>query len=286
VVIVGALLAAFLVYSHASVAVTSTPAHAAAAVTPSPPAPAPTPAPQGLDVATGVTAHGALIAWLVALAILPFFALVELALHARHRARLLELEHPPLRDRELTLRAYDVKALEARRGWLPESFTYPPHMRQHTAELIEEPPAELQGPLLTAQQALDMPGIVYGQRLDTGEPLIEQRVLSLAIGGHPGSLLTQLEPLVGRSSLGWVAETPRETLLLVDQVAGSWSSGKPAGAATTASSARSCCSSTSSPSRCACCPLVTESDSWTASRCSATRAGSTTWLVSCWPRAG
>src|SRR5262249_38359176 len=88
-------------------------------------------------------------------------------------------------------------------------------------------------------------------RLDNGETLVEQRVLSLAIGGrpgsgktstalllaaqyvrlgaelrvadphsgHPGSLLTQLEALVGRSALGWVAETPRETLLLVDQVA-------------------------------------------------------------------
>lgn len=38
-------------------------------------------------------------------------------------------------------------------------------------------------------------------------------------GGHPGSLLTQLEPLVGRNALGWVAESPRETLMLVDQVA-------------------------------------------------------------------
>lgn len=96
-----------------------------------------------------------------------------------------------------------------------------------------------------------MPGIVCGQRLDTGEPLTEQRVISLAIGGrsgsgktsaalllaaqyvrlgaelrvadphsgHPGSLLTQLEPIVGRSALGWVAETPGETLYLVDQVA-------------------------------------------------------------------
>ena len=36
--------------------------------------------------------------------------------------------------------------------------------------------------------------------------------------GHPGSLLTQLEPVVGRSALGWVAETPGETLLMADHV--------------------------------------------------------------------
>src|SRR5215831_2496131 len=218
------------------------------APTPAPtplPTPTPTPTPNPLDTATGITAHGALIAWLVAIGVLPFFAYIAIALHGHWVAK-----HPmsdgraPL-NHPLAVRYRNVRELEARRGWLPESFTYSRHMRQDTAEVVEEPPVELQGPLLTAQQALDMPGIVYGQRLDNGETLVEQRVLSLAIGGrpgsgktstalllaaqyvrlgaelrvadphsgHPGSLLTQLEALVGRSALGWVAETPRETLL-------------------------------------------------------------------------
>src|SRR5262245_4330812 len=64
------------------------------------PHPTPTPTPNQLDTATGITAHGALIAWLVAVGILPFFAMIGLALHARHRSRLVELDHPPLRRPE------------------------------------------------------------------------------------------------------------------------------------------------------------------------------------------
>ncbi len=308
----GLPLGAFLVYSHASITVAQTSAPHAVATVASTPTPDP---PDPFAPARWAAANVALIALMLAIGIgVP----VGIALHAWHRGRLLELEHPPLRVPELTHRAYDVKALEARRGWFSESFTYSPHMRNDAAVIEEEEPLALPGPVLTAQQALDMPGIVYGQRLDTGEPLIEQRVLSLAIGGrpgsgktstalllaaqysrlgaelrvadphsgHPGSLLTQLEPLVSRSALGWVAETPRETLMLVDQVAGSWSAGRPAGAVTTAIASRWWCSSTSSRSRCACCRHTTVTGCSTRSRCWAMAVASTASAVSCWHRAG
>jgi len=231
-IIAGCLVAVVVIAAHPSVTVTQTPAHTVAAVTPPvTPAPTPTPSPDPFAPARWAAANVAVIALLLAISLgVP----VGIALHAWHRGRLLELDHPSLRLPELTQRAYDVKALEARRGWLPESFTYSPHMRNDAAVIEEEEPMALPGPPLTAQEALDMPGIVYGQRVDTGEPLIEQRVLSLAIGGrpgsgktstalllagqyarmgaelrvadphsgHPGSLLTQLEPLVGRSALG------------------------------------------------------------------------------------
>src|SRR5262245_48437128 len=103
----------------------------------------PTPTPNALDTATGITAHGALIARLVAVGILPFFAMVGLALRARHHSRLVELDHPPLRRPEFVGAAYQVKALEARRGWLPEQFTYSPHMRNDPPAEIGEPSAAL-----------------------------------------------------------------------------------------------------------------------------------------------
>lgn len=81
----------------------------------------PMPSPATLDAATGLTAHGALIAWIIFVRLPPFLVVAGTVVHARHRAKLLELDHPPLRNRELTHRAYEVKALEARRGWLPES---------------------------------------------------------------------------------------------------------------------------------------------------------------------
>jgi hypothetical protein len=244
-IIAGCLVAVIAIAARPSVTVTQTPAHSVAAVTP---APTPTAPPDPFAPARWAAANVAVIALVLAIGVgVP----VGIALHAWHRGRLLELDHPPLRRPEFVHRAFDVKALEARRGWLPESFTYSPHMRNDAAVIEEEEPMAMPGPALTAQEALDMPGIVYGQRLDTGEPLIEQRVLSLAIGGrpgsgktstalllagqyarmgadlrvadphsgHPGSLLTQLEPVVGPSALGWVAETPRETLMLVGQVA-------------------------------------------------------------------
>src|SRR5262249_43560745 len=143
--------------------------------------------PGAWDVATGVAAHSAAIAWIIAAGILPLFAMVGFTLHSRHRARLLEVNAPPLKDRELAHRLYDVKALEARRGWLPQSFTYSPHMRNDVLEAEEAPTPALPGPILTAEQALSMEGIVYGERLDGAGPLVEHRVLSLAIGGRPGS---------------------------------------------------------------------------------------------------
>jgi hypothetical protein len=74
------------------------------------------------------------------------FGLVGIGLHARRRSKQLELDDPPSRMAELTHRAYDVKALEARRGWLLESFTYASHHRNNTAEVVEEPPPALAEP--------------------------------------------------------------------------------------------------------------------------------------------
>ena len=158
--------------------------------------PTPTPTPNALDTATGVTAHGALIAWLVAAGILPFFALIALALHARHRARLVELDHPPLRRPEFVHRAFDVKSLEARRGWLPESFTYSPHMRNDVAEVEEAPTPAL--PLSGSIEELlsHGRGLAYGWRVDNGEMLVDRQVRSLLVGGVQGSGKTSFVALL------------------------------------------------------------------------------------------
>jgi hypothetical protein len=256
---VSAVVGVIMLLAVVAVVLVSTGSHATAGPTPGPTpsvvpmaAPAtPQPSPEPLDVATGTMAHVAVIGWLIGLTALPLFVLIGIALHARHRSKLLELEHPPLRDREAVHRIYDVRSLEARRGWLPESLTYHYSTRNEPAIEVDASTPALPDHMLTADQALGIDGIVYGQRLDTGEPLVEQRVLSLAIGGrtgagktstalllavqyartgaelrvcdphsgHPGSLVTQLERLMSRPTLGWIAETPRETLLLVDEVA-------------------------------------------------------------------
>jgi hypothetical protein len=139
------------------------------------------------DVITGAAAHAALVAWIVALAMLPFAVYVGIALHGRWVSR-----HPtsdgraPL-NHPLAVRYYDVKALEARRGWLPESFTYSPHTRNEQPVVDPEGPIALPAHAMTLEQVLGLGGICYGSRVDTGEPLLEQRVLSLAVGGRPGS---------------------------------------------------------------------------------------------------
>jgi hypothetical protein len=139
------------------------------------------------DIITGATAHGAIIAWLVAIGILPLFAMIGFALHARHRARLLEHDHPPLRDRELAHRLYDVKSLEARRGWLPESLTYSPHTRNEAGDLVEDEEAAPHFPSLSLDDLLRGPGVTYGTDVATGRPLTDDRVRSLLVGGIPGS---------------------------------------------------------------------------------------------------
>lgn len=178
----------------AIVLVTAAP-HAAAGPTTSPtPSVVPTlahatpvPSPEPLDVATGTMAHVALIGWLVALSILPLFALIGIALHARHRSRLVELDHPPLRRPEFVNRAFDVKALEARRGWLPESFTFSPNTR-HEAPIVEDAATPALPPhMLTLDDLLRGPGVTYGTDVATGQPLTDDRVRSLLVGGIPGS---------------------------------------------------------------------------------------------------
>ena len=154
------------------------------------------PSPQAWDQAIGGMARTTIIAWLLALAILPLFALAGIALRARYRSKLLELDHPPLRQPEFMHRAYDVKALEARRGWLPESFTYSPHLRQDTAEVVEEPP-QLNGPLPSAEALVAMPGLAYGVRVDNGEPLVDHDIRSLLVGGQMGAGKSTLVALLG-----------------------------------------------------------------------------------------
>lgn len=239
------LVAVVAIVAHPAVTITQAPAHVVAAVTP---APTPPPAPDPFAPARWAAANVTLISLLLVLGIgVP----LGIALHAHHRSKLLELEHPPLRDREAVQALYAVKALEARRGWLPESFTYSPHTRNDVPDQEEEAPLELPGPTMSAEEALELPGICYGQRMDTGEPLTDPRLLSLAIGGRPGSgksstvallaaqyvkrgalvfvadphsgvpdsLLRRLDPVIGDQLAGDIrAETPAETLMMLERV--------------------------------------------------------------------
>ncbi len=132
-------------------------------------------------------AHLALASWLVALAVLPLGVLVGVALHGRWVSR-----HPtsdgraPL-DHPLAVRYYDVKALEARRGWLPASFTYSPHLRNEAPVLEPEALAAPNLPSLSLEDLLSGPGVTYGQDVATGQPVTDDRVRSLLVGGIPGS---------------------------------------------------------------------------------------------------
>ncbi len=134
------------------------------------PADPPTPAPDPFAPARWAAANVAVIALMLAIGLgVP----LGIALHAWHRGRLAELDHPPLRRPEFVHRAYDVKSLEARRGWLPESFTYSPHMRNDVAEVEEEPT-----PALPLSGSIDDllshgRGLAYGWRVDNGELLVD-----------------------------------------------------------------------------------------------------------------
>jgi hypothetical protein len=178
----------------ASIGITaSKPSHA-----PTPaPRPVPRPSAEAWDVAQAAAGHVAIIGWLVALAVLPFFALVAVALYGRHRGRLLEPDRPPLRDREAVQRIYDVRSLEARRGWLPESFTYSPRYTHRGSELELEDQA-LTRPMLGGIEELlnHGQGLAYGWRADNGELLVDRQVRSLLVGGVQGSGKTSFVALL------------------------------------------------------------------------------------------
>ncbi len=139
------------------------------------------------DQIQAAVAHLVLVAWLLALAILPIGALVGIALHGRWVSR-----HPtsdgraPL-NHPLAARWYDWKELEARRGWLPQSFTYSPHLRNDAPDLEQVLPPAPNLPSLSLEDLLRGPGVTYGQDVGTGQPVTDDRVRSLLVGGIPGS---------------------------------------------------------------------------------------------------
>ena len=151
------------------------------------PHPTPTPTPVPMDAATGILAHAALWGWLVALAILPLGALAGIALHARHRAKLLEPLNPPLRDREAVQSIYAVKSLEARRGWMPESLTYHYSTRNEPVIEVDAPTPALSPPGSIDDLLSHGAGLAYGWRVDNGEMLVDRQIRSLLVGGVQGS---------------------------------------------------------------------------------------------------
>jgi len=88
------------------------------APTPTPHAtPTPTPTVDPFTAPRWMVANGAVISWIAFLGLLPFLVVAGVALHARYRGRLIELDHPPLRDREAHRR---VRRLEPLVGKVPD----------------------------------------------------------------------------------------------------------------------------------------------------------------------
>lgn len=156
------------------------------------PVPTPTPTPDPFAFPRWAATNVALIFLLLSIGIgVP----VGIALHMRHRSKLLEVNAPPLRDREAVHSIYAVRQLEARRGWLPESFTYSPHLRTDAAlEPAALPMPNL--PNLSLEDLMRGPGVTYGQDVLTGRPVTDDRVRSLLVGGIPGSGKSTLVTLV------------------------------------------------------------------------------------------
>jgi hypothetical protein len=151
------------------------------------PRPVPRPSPEAWDVAQAAAGHVAIIGWLAALAVLPLFPLIAIALYGRHRSRLLEPDRPPLRDREAVHSIYDVRSLEARRGWLPESFTFAPRYTSRELAVEEAPAAALTSPGTVDDLLNNGRGLAYGWRVDNGEMLVDRQIRSLLVGGVQGS---------------------------------------------------------------------------------------------------
>jgi len=114
------------------------------------------------------------------------------------------LNHP------LAVRYYEVRALEARRGWLPSSFTYSPHIRNDPAALEPAPAPAAALPAVSWEDMLRRNGVTYGQDVSTGQLVSDDRLHSLLVGGIPGSgkttftalLVAQLVQQGARISLG------------------------------------------------------------------------------------
>ncbi len=121
---------------------------------------------------------------------------VGIALHNWHRAKLLEPLNPPLSDREAVHRLYDVKSLEARRGWMPESLTYHYSTRNEPAVLEETPAPALALPGSVDDLLGHGHGLAYGWRVDNGELLVDRQIRSLLVGGVQGSGKTSFVALL------------------------------------------------------------------------------------------
>lgn len=175
--------------AHVTVGTGPSPAPSVAAT----PIPTPTPAPDPFAPARWAAANVAVISLILAIGIgVP----VGIALHARYRSKLLEPLNPPLRDRELAHRLYDVKSLEARRGWLPESFTFSPRYTNREVEV-----EEAATPALPLSGSIDDllshgHGLAYGWRVDNGQLLVDRQVRSLLVGGVQGSGKTSFVALL------------------------------------------------------------------------------------------
>src|SRR5262249_37312798 len=146
-------IAMVMLYAMAHVTVTT-------GSTPAPtPLPTPTPAPDPFAPARWAVANVAGISLLLAVGIrLPSWLSPPGPRGSRHpmadgRA---PLNHP------LAMRYWNVRELEARRGWLPESFTYSPHMRNDVIDAEPAPPPPPHIPTLSLEDLMRSPGVTYG----------------------------------------------------------------------------------------------------------------------------
>ncbi len=183
-IVAGCLVAAFLVYSHASITVTNTPTpHAVATV--APPTPTQVPSPQPWDEATAAAFHTAGLLWIIAFGILPFAIYAGIMLVSHHRSKLpTEDWRIPFRDPQFP----HVLDAHVRTSHPPVPQTYSPtlHIRNDQVPEVEQPAPQLTGPMPSAEALIALPGLAYGVRLDTGEPLIDQEIRSLLVGGQMG----------------------------------------------------------------------------------------------------
>jgi hypothetical protein len=95
--------------SAAVVAPSALPSAAQPAVIVATPQPTPTPVSDPFSAPRWASANTALISMLLFMACLPWLVLVGIGVHSHYRGRLLELDHPPLRDRESVHAAYRWK---------------------------------------------------------------------------------------------------------------------------------------------------------------------------------
>ncbi len=85
-------------------------------------------------------------------------------------------------------RTYDVKPLEAaaQAGTL-QTLTYAPHFSPRVQANEPVVRALTTPPMVTMDELLRAPGVVYGVRIDDGQQVRERHTSSVAVGGQPGS---------------------------------------------------------------------------------------------------